>query len=182
MPPMVTHDSGAANSTPPTVPHLPAPVLLPLIAAARGLLTVRSILLASLAIVLTNGFVVPAVAANVRDEAVSRDEAAVNAEITALNNILRGEPSRGIALTPGPPALAQRISQLLSAVEASTALPTADQDRLTRRSHERLGEVVSRLNTLIETTVPGLFKKMDALRVSWTAGRPLALAPLTPQR
>jgi hypothetical protein len=48
-------------------------------------------------------------------------------------------------LTPEPPALAQQISQLLTRIEASTALPTADQQRLTRRSHERLTELISRL-------------------------------------
>jgi photosystem II stability/assembly factor-like uncharacterized protein len=38
------------------------------------------------------------------------EQEAVSKEIGALGRILRGEPSRGIALTPGPPALAQRIS------------------------------------------------------------------------
>ena len=84
-------------------------------------------------------------AAGPKAEALKSDEQAATAEIVALERLLRGEPSRGIALTPGPPALAQQIAQLLSGVEASTALPTADQERLTRRSHERLGEVVTRV-------------------------------------
>jgi hypothetical protein len=117
-------------------------------------------------------------AAGPRTEALRREEQAAAAEVVALDRMLRGEPSRGIALTPGPPALAQQIAQLLSGVEGSTALPTADQERLTRRSHERLGEVVTRLNTLITTTLPDLFGKLDAQGVAWTAGRPLALTPL----
>jgi photosystem II stability/assembly factor-like uncharacterized protein len=120
--------------------------------------------------------------AGARGEALAREEAVVSKEIAAIGRTLRGEPSRGIALTPGPPPLAQRISQLLSAVEASTALPTADQQRLTRSSHEQLGEVVKRLNALIETTVPALFDQMDAQKVKWTAGRPLALMPLDSYR
>jgi photosystem II stability/assembly factor-like uncharacterized protein len=111
-------------------------------------------------------------------EALRKQEAAASTEVAALTRILRGEPSRGIALTPGPPALAQQIQQLLSSVEGSTALPTADQQRLTKQSHQRLGEVVTRLNELTAKTVPALFQGMDAQGVGWTAGRPLTLAPL----
>lgn len=111
-------------------------------------------------------------------EALTREEQAITTELAAIGRVLLGEPSRGIALTPGPPGLAQQIAQLLSGIEASTGIPTADQQRLSRRSHERLGDVVGRLNKVITSAVPALFDTMDAQGVAWTAGRPLALAPL----
>jgi hypothetical protein len=76
---------------------------------------------------------------------LQKDGGDAREEIAALVTMLRGEPAHGVALTPEPPALAQQISQLLTRIEASTALPTADQQRLTRRSHERLTELISRL-------------------------------------
>lgn len=79
---------------------------------------------------------------------LQKDGGGSREEVAALSTVLRGEPARGIALTPGPPALAQQISQLLTRIEASTALPTADQQRLTRRRHERLAELIGRLRTL----------------------------------
>jgi hypothetical protein len=91
---------------------------------------------------------------------LAKENDGVREEISALQRIFRGEPARGLALTPGPPALAQQISQLLSRIEASSALPTADQQRLTLLSHERLANVVDRLNKLKPS------------------GEPLSLAPL----
>lgn len=85
---------------------------------------------------------------------LEKDTGSARDDIAALQKIVRGEPARGIALTPGPPALAEQISQLLSRIEASSALPTADQRRLTRVSHERLANVVDRLNKLTPSAEP----------------------------
>ncbi len=103
----------------------------------------------------------------------------IASEVTAIGRLLRGTPARGVALTPGPPALAQRVQQLYTTTEASTAPPTADQTHWTRRSHEQLAEVVTRVNRLLGETLPAFHRQLDQQGVTWTAGRPLALAPLS---
>jgi photosystem II stability/assembly factor-like uncharacterized protein len=111
-------------------------------------------------------------------EALLAEHQTVAAEVQAITRLLRGTPPRGVALTPGPPALAQRIQQLYGAVNASTGVPTTDQAYWTRRSHEQLTEVVTRVNRLIGETLPALHRQLDQQNITWTSGRPLALAPL----
>ena len=60
-------------------------------------------------------------------------------------------------------------------IEASTGLPTADQQRLTRQAHDQLKTVIERLNRVLAETVPAFNRALDGAGVSWTPGRPLPL-------
>ena len=105
-------------------------------------------------------------------------EKTLSTEVAAINRVLRGDPPRGIALTPGPPALAQRVAQLYSTVEAATGLPTADQTRLTALSREEMAALVPRVNRLTQESLPAFQKQLAAQKIAWPEGRPATYAPL----
>ncbi len=110
-------------------------------------------------------------------EALLEEHQALSGKLAEITTVFRGEPARGIALTPGPPALAQQVAQLHSQVEASTALPTEEQRRLTAESQDIMKQQIERLNEL-SRALAALNEKLDAADVPWTAGRPLALPRL----
>lgn len=111
--------------------------------------------------------------------AVTAEHQSLSKEVGAILLVLRGEPPAGVALTPGPPGLVELIGDTYNTANASTALPTADQAQVTVRGHQRLGDLIGRINTLSRTSLPALTAKLDAQNVAWTAGRPLSLPPLT---
>jgi hypothetical protein len=108
-------------------------------------------------------------------ETLSEEASRIGKEAQAIIKQVRGEGGRFRG--DGPPPISRQITQLLSAVDSSTALPTDDQRRLTRRSHERLSEQVEKLNKLLREDVVALNKKLDAAGVPWTPGRTIVLPP-----
>jgi len=109
--------------------------------------------------------------------ALLQDHQRLSRELADVNKVFRGEPERGVALTPGPPALAQQIAGLYGEVEASTALPTEEQKRLTVQSQALLKRQIERLN-LLTGAVNVLNQELDSAGVPWTIGRPLSYPPL----
>jgi photosystem II stability/assembly factor-like uncharacterized protein len=74
-----------------------------------------------------------------------------------------------------PPPLERQILSLYNQIEGSTAAPTDDQRRLTRRSHERLATQIEELNRILSEDLPRLNQKLDEAGVPWTPGRTLTL-------
>jgi hypothetical protein len=97
-------------------------------------------------------------------QAISKDLGAIVANI-------RGGGDRPDAQQPGVLPLAQLIRQLHLSIEGSTALPTADQRRLTARCRERLDEQLENLNRLTHEDLPALNEELSRLGISWTPGR-----------
>ena len=81
-------------------------------------------------------------------EALRSEQQKLSAELADITRVFRGEPARGIALTPGRPALAALVSQLYRQVEASTGRPTAQQEELTAESQTLLRQQTARLEQL----------------------------------
>ena len=71
----------------------------------------------------------------------------------------------------------EQVRLLYANVESSTALPTADQQRLTRHSQEKLTEQIGALERLVLQNLPALERQLDAAGVPWTPGRTIALPP-----
>jgi photosystem II stability/assembly factor-like uncharacterized protein len=115
---------------------------------------------------------------------VRENLAALSGIVDVIIEKMLGKETDGGATLPGAPPLANRVRQLYSAIEAATALPTADQRRLTRLSQEELGELISRVNQLTGTRLPAFEQQLDEAGVPWTPGRPISLKaePLPPPR
>jgi hypothetical protein len=99
---------------------------------------------------------------------------AIAAGLREILEVMLGEESDAGATQPGAPPLSAQIRQLYSAIDASTALPTAEQTMLTERSRELLAERVDAINALLEQDMPALRAGLDAAGVPWTPGRPIA--------
>ena len=70
--------------------------------------------------------------------------------------------------------MARQIRQLYSAINASTALPTAEQTRLTERSRELLDGHVDAVNAVLEGGLAELRRELDRAGIPWTPGRLVA--------
>ena len=98
--------------------------------------------------------------------------------LTEVRRAINGEENtRSRAEQRGAPALAEQVRLLYANVESSTALPTADQQRLTRHSQEKLTEQIGALERLVLQNLPALERQLDAAGVPWTPGRTIALPP-----
>ena len=96
----------------------------------------------------------------------------VEATLTKIQHAIRGrESTRSRAEQRGAPALARLVQLLYANVESSTALPTADQQRLTQRSQEELAKQTQTLEHLVQQDLPALMQQLDAASVPWTPGR-----------
>jgi photosystem II stability/assembly factor-like uncharacterized protein len=102
---------------------------------------------------------------DVPDE-IGADLAALEAKVAEL----RGEIT----------AISRRVGQTYASVHASTALPTADQSRITQESYDGLVEQLGILRELIEQEMPALQVELDAAGVPWSLGRPLTMPPMMP--
>jgi hypothetical protein len=81
-------------------------------------------------------------------EALASEQQKLAAELADIVRVFRGESARGIALTPGRPALAELVAQLYSQVEASTGRPTRQQLELTAESQALMKQQTERLDRL----------------------------------
>jgi hypothetical protein len=98
----------------------------------------------------------------------------VEVKLRAIVEEMEGADTGGGATQPGAPPLARQIRQLYSAIGASTALPTADQIRLSERSRELLSAQVDSVNRLLEVDLPQLEEQLDQAGIPWTPGRRIA--------
>jgi hypothetical protein len=96
---------------------------------------------------------------------------AISSDLDAIVASIRGGGDRPDAQQPGVLPLAQLIRQLHLSIEGSTALPTADQSRLTTRCRERLDEQLGNLNRLTQEAIPTLNEELSRLGISWTPAR-----------
>ena len=99
----------------------------------------------------------------------------IDDEVEEILQEMVGEEEAGGAQQRGAPPLNEQIQRLYVRVEATTALPTADQRRLTRRSHERLGQQIGRIEGLVIRKLPALERQLDAAGIRWTPGRHISL-------
>jgi hypothetical protein len=103
------------------------------------------------------------------------DEAeSIQKGIDALHRAMSGR-GRPRGDSNEPPPLASQIRSLYRNVAGSTAVPTVDQLRLTRESHERMSEQVGKLNTLLQETLPAFQSRLDENSVPWTPERTIVL-------
>jgi hypothetical protein len=98
----------------------------------------------------------------------------IQAKLQGILDEMQGADSGGGATQPGAPPLASQIRQIYSALGASTALPTAEQTRLTGRSRELLSEQVDAINQLLEVDLVELRRQLDQAGIPWTPGRLVA--------
>ena len=101
----------------------------------------------------------------------------VEEERSAIEKVMKGEPTRSRAEQRGALPIAELVPQLYANVEAVTAPPTDVQARQTRESQQKLGEQVQRLNQLLDTTLPALRDKLDGAGVRWTPNRVIPSTP-----
>jgi hypothetical protein len=71
--------------------------------------------------------------------------------------------------------ISRRLGQSYSSVQASTALPTADQSRIAQESYDGLAEQLGALRTLIKQDLPALQAQLEEAGVPWSLGRPLTM-------
>jgi photosystem II stability/assembly factor-like uncharacterized protein len=95
--------------------------------------------------------------------------------VAGIRRDIMGAGARSIAEQVHEVPLVERLPQLYAAVEASTALPTADQRRMIAEAHAELKTIITRLNGLLSEQLPALEKTLGALGVRWTPGRPLPM-------
>jgi hypothetical protein len=100
---------------------------------------------------------------------------AIAGDVRAILDKMVGEEANVGATLPGAPPLADRVRQLYSAIEAATAIPTAEQRSLTRLSHEELTEQIALVNRLAGSTLPALEAQLDQAGIPWTRGRRISL-------
>lgn len=98
-------------------------------------------------------------------------------QAASIVKVLRGEAGRSPAEQAGPLPLVGQLAELYGNVEAATALPTEDQRRLTRESHQKLTAAVAQLNRLLGEELPQLNRELDAQGIRWTPGRPIRVPP-----
>jgi photosystem II stability/assembly factor-like uncharacterized protein len=103
----------------------------------------------------------------------------IGEEGASLLKLLRGEAGRSAAEQAGPLPLVSQLTELYGNIEASTALPTEDQQRLTQESRAKLSGAVEKLNRLLTEALPRLGRELDAAGIRWTPGRPIPV-PTTP--
>jgi hypothetical protein len=94
-------------------------------------------------------------------------------DVDAIFLTMEGEETGTGATLPGAPPLADLVRQLYVAIEAATAIPTTEQRRLTRLSHEKLTEQIAFVNQLTGSKMPALEKQLADSEVPWTPGRPI---------
>ena len=99
------------------------------------------------------------------------------AETEEILGHMSGGETRGGAEQRTHTPIASQIPRLYSSVEASTAVPTAVQQRLIVESREKLDEQVAKLNRLVSEALPALHNQLTQHGVSWTPGRPIGVPP-----
>ena len=72
---------------------------------------------------------------------------------------------------PVPPAITDRLFQILFGAWGSTSTPTATHRENYRIASEQLGPVLDKLRTLVEVDLPKVEARLDAAGAPWTPGR-----------
>jgi hypothetical protein len=99
----------------------------------------------------------------------------ITGDVEAVLQTMEGDEEGTGATLPGAPPLAERVRQLYLAIEAATAIPTAEQQQLTRLSYEQLQEQITFVNQLAGSKLPALEQLLDQSVVKWTPGRPIKM-------
>ncbi len=102
--------------------------------------------------------------------ALAKSADALLAHVQELNVILEGPGEGGIAQQETVLPLSTLVGRLYGTTEAWTGAPTADQTHLTDQARQQVTELLRRLASLLEQTLPDLRRDLAAAGIPWPAG------------
>jgi photosystem II stability/assembly factor-like uncharacterized protein len=101
-----------------------------------------------------------------------RDRArAVELELLALQQTLKGNETRSLYSDEGPVSIGQRLNVAVMGTFRSTYGPTPMHERTFEIALGEFEAVKARMNQLADSTLPALRGELDAAGVPWTPGR-----------
>jgi photosystem II stability/assembly factor-like uncharacterized protein len=110
--------------------------------------------------------------------AVKSSVATVTKQVTDLRMAIAGAGGGrggGGGFGGGPQPLRNRINSLKSEVVGSQSLPTQVQSTQVPAFRKQLGDLVERVNTVITTTLPSLYKQLNENSIYPSVGEPIKL-------
>jgi len=98
---------------------------------------------------------------------------ALELKLMDAGETLAGDPTRRKRDEAAPPSILQRIRNALGGSMNSTYGPTKTHRRGYEIARKEYGQVIGKLQALIEKDLVNLQKKLEAAGVPWTPGRPI---------
>jgi len=108
-------------------------------------------------------------------DSLSRQTTAIDREIDDILKKVRGggESNDADDKSRFQPSIQDRVNQVAGEIGDVSSPPTQLQRETLDSAMKDLEREVARLNTLLTTRVPALYRALDAAGVPWTAGRPI---------
>ncbi|HEV7669489.1 MAG TPA: glycosyl hydrolase [Thermoanaerobaculia bacterium] len=105
------------------------------------------------------------------DQALFAELETLEGQLEDLEIDLAGDSTISKRNDPVPPAIADRVSQILFGAWGSTSAPTATHQENYRIAAEQVGPVLDKLRTLVEVDLPKIENKLETAGAPWTPGR-----------
>jgi hypothetical protein len=110
-------------------------------------------------------------------DSLSRQTNAIDKELEGILDKVRGEQNAGENDADDKnrftPSIQERVNGVANEIGDVTSPPTQLQRETLDSAMKDLEGQVSKLNALVTTRVPALYRALDAAGVPWTAGRPI---------
>ncbi len=105
------------------------------------------------------------------DPALFAELETLEGKLEDLEIDLAGDPTIARRNEPVPPAITDRVFQILFGAWSSTSAPTATHLESYRLAAEQLGPVLDKLRTLVDVDLKKIEDRLDAAGAPWTPGR-----------
>jgi hypothetical protein len=110
-------------------------------------------------------------------DSLSRQTNAIDKEVGGILDKVRGEQNAGENDADDKnrftPSIQERVNGVANEIGDVTSPPTQLQRETLDSAMKDLEGQVAKLNALVTTRVPALYRSLDAAGVPWTAGRPI---------
>ena len=105
------------------------------------------------------------------DVAILKEIDTVRDKLTAVKDLLQGDPTYGRRMVADPPSISGRIGGTADALAYTTQPPTGTQKEQYEIAAEDFGAQLTALKTIAETEIPAIEAKLEAAGAPWTPGR-----------
>lgn len=105
------------------------------------------------------------------DPAIANEVRAIELELMDVMEVFNGDPTKPRRNEPALPGIQGRIRTMMSGAMASTTGPTNTHRRQYEIAAKQFGDVVGKLEDLVETNISELNQKLDDAGSPWTPGR-----------
>ena len=105
------------------------------------------------------------------DVALLKEIDVVRDKLTAIKDILQGDPTYSKRMVADPPSISGRIGGVAEGLAYTTQPPTGTQKEQYEIAAEDFGAQLTALKIIAETDIPAIEAKLEAAGAPWTPGR-----------